>query len=160
MPAGRTCSNNLLKRSQGTHVIMSIYLYTYLHDFLYWRQTTASSSLMRSFSLALSPSLSFWLFKLLQMTTEETQGPCRIYWVNGEPQANTLFVQKYFKLFSGAKRMLISDGAYLLKGSTQFSAVTFHFNGYWKKSVLGIAFPYLCKNSFMPLRRCAKRNKI
>lgn len=83
-----------------------------------------------SHALALSPPLCFWLFSLLQTTTEEMQGVCRICLVNGEPQANALFIQKYFRLFSGAKRILIPDRAYLLKGSTQFSAVTFHFNGY------------------------------
>lgn len=63
------------------------------------------------------------------MTPEETQGAHRIRWVNGEPQANTLFIQKYFRLFSGARRAVISDHAYLLKRSMQFSAVTFRFNG-------------------------------
>lgn len=84
----------------------------------------------------------------------------RTCWVNGEPPANTLLIPKYFSTFLGAKGILISDCAYLLERIMQFSVAAFHFNGHWKKSVWGIAFPYLCKNPFMPLRRFAKGNKI
>lgn len=138
---------------------MSLYFGNYLQDFVYWSPAKASSSFIHSFSLLSLPTLLLSVVQTPADDHRENTGCLQICWVNSEAQANTLFTQKYFRLFSGAKRILISDRAYLLKESTQVSAVTFHFNGYWSKSGLGIAFPYLCKNLFMPLRSCAKRNQ-